>query len=1280
MPANQVILHSHHVIEQDVFRDHLLLNKLTEHGLIDEHASANRLYLPVDGKLADAIETSPHRGRTRSSYTDGVTDVLNRLEKSDVGQAALDDDQVALRKIATQVHDLRDTLKIALINGDAFATTPDRLTKAETNAQNRSTISDIDQYRTAHADQLKTLRSMSNVESEWAAVTHSEQRIATVIDVARTTGRNLVGVPREPDVLAREIAGREEFRMAIAHAEDAGRVTLSESNAALVQQVLDDTPTTIGGAARSIRQGAAATPHAPYTPVSQRGFATAELLAGDLSAGQALRTAGLLATAADTVMTGQRATHSLGQNNPLAAQSELAHFAGRNVGGWAGGTAAAYALGSSGAGPMVLIAADAYFLGAAGEKAAALLDNRAIYTQTDREGTQWSFNGIAWAREGKADTTNDGIDNPTSTPIVASYEKARELNYQATNAAAALALKDAPAPQDPYRQPANATDRPSLSIADWRRDATDGQWHRLGKAEIAGANDRGSYVQETALPHRKAELDAQAQEVIARNIANSPGAIAARYELAHHRSGWAADGLPMSPAVQQALPDPDALTASNGQRYYRNIEGQWTSNGAPPDGNRVLELETTRAMLQPALAEQAQAIAAIRQSPQDVQGEQTLYRYRIVGTELQPQWREAIELATQRTREAEGLAGDGAMQLQRGPGGTFGADSPIAHLQRGPDGVERIAAVTSTEDIHQALQEVQARQNPALPIQQLASAPRSSDGSADADTSSSAPSNQHALDVQARGQAASAAQERQERQQEDRQAQDQQLAQARAHTRQEQTSHEERAQDAQALQAHALQELRRQESQQLEQQERQTQAAQQREQVQQQAHDTQQRERAQQQAQETQQREQETRQAQDDQQSQQERLQAQTVQHPEQQPLHAQAAPQREQEPAQEAVSREPSSLHAQDTSPRQPEQPSTPDDVAQRPKERVAEPAQAQASDLAQQRTQSQQAQEERPQEAQQQTAQSAAIAQTAPADQQQVAELHSGPRPMTAQASDAHQDAPAQQPEQPADAYLAQAAPTHSAPSLATPVAAEQRDEQQARTPQAQALEAPDTPAALPVSAHLAQATVPSLDMPTAGRSADAPEDAADAREPLSAYLADEHDRPAAVPVDPNSWEEIERSMRELRIQLEQELETENRVAEARQARVDRGERPFTELELREGYDPDGPSGLRPPRTPPADTAPQSLAAGEQEDRPQPQRKSITGDPDVDELLYAIDCKNELAIEQALKRVANSPYSQALAKQGHEFLDAQAMQEAQEQANTRQALNMDVSTEVQT
>lgn len=46
------------------------------------------------------------------------------------------------------------------------------------------------------------------------------------------------------------------------------------------------------------------------------------------------------------------------------------------------------------------------------------------------------------------------------------------------------------------------------------------------------------------------------------------------------------------------------------------------------------------------------------------------------------------------------------------------------------------------------------------------------------------------------------------------------------------------------------------------------------------------------------------------------------------------------------------------------------------------------------------------------------------------------------------------------------------------------------------------------------------------------------------------------------------------------------------------------------------------------------------------QTERKSITGDPDVDEVLYALDSKNELAIEQALNRVANSAATQALLK----------------------------------
>ncbi len=178
MADNDPILQSHHVIEQSFFRKHELLLKLASHGLIDEHASANRLYLPMDGKLAEELETSPHRGRTRSSYTDGILQELDRIMDSADGVAAMDDDAVALKRVSAKVAELQETLKVALVNGDVYATTPDRLTNDEANAQNRKTFSDLDRYRAEHPQQLKTLRSMGAVESEWAAITHSEQRIA----------------------------------------------------------------------------------------------------------------------------------------------------------------------------------------------------------------------------------------------------------------------------------------------------------------------------------------------------------------------------------------------------------------------------------------------------------------------------------------------------------------------------------------------------------------------------------------------------------------------------------------------------------------------------------------------------------------------------------------------------------------------------------------------------------------------------------------------------------------------------------------------------------------------------------------------------------------------------------------------------------------------------------------------------------------------------------------------------------------------------------------------
>ncbi|WDM77057.1 AHH domain-containing protein [Xanthomonas cucurbitae] len=1261
--AKRTIFQEHHIAEKQTLRNSRLLEALQEANHFEIDAKRNLIYMPSDPALARTIGISPHNGGPIRDYQDGIISRLRRLSQTSDGQLAILGDTDAIARIAPKVERLVDTMRVGLTNADLYTNAPIGMVVDEIRPGINAFFKDTPNYDRRLAFQIDAIPTLQRPELGWSSIVHSEQRVISTLQYVGQSSSNLIK-GGDPEV------GRNSLSQAIAQAHANGRLTLSDQGVLQVQNVLGEE------AARPLR-----------VPPGQRGFAAAELLVGDLSAGQALRTAGLLATVADTIVSGQRATHLLGQDNPLAAQSELAHFAGRNVGGWAGGTTAAYALGSSGAGPMVLIAADAYFMSVAGEKAAALLDNRAIYRQTDGDGTKWAFNGTAWAREGKADTTADGVDNPNATPIVASYQRARELNYQATNVAAALALKDAPAPQDPYQQPANATDRPSLSPADWKRDPADGQWHRLVKTEVSGANDRGSYVQETALPPRAAELEAQAQAVIARNIANSPGAIAARYELAYHRSGWAAEGLPMSPAVQQALPDPDALTASNGQRYYRNVDGQWTGHGAPPDANQLLELETTRAMLQPALAEQAQAIAAIQQtppSPQDVQREQTLYQYRIVGTELQPQWREAIELATQRTREAKGLAGDGAMQLQRGPGGQYGADSPIAHLQRGADGVERIAAVTSTEDIRQALQELQARQQPDAPVQQLASASPSSEGSTDADTSGSPPSNQQALNVPAPDQATSAAQENQQRQQEGRQAQDQQLAQA--HALQEQASREDRTQARQSLQAHAALEARQQ-ALRLAQQERQAQDTQQREeeQEQRQAHDIEQHQQAQQQS------EQQTRQALDAQHNEQQRLQLQEAPLAEQPPVQGQDAPGRKQaaERTTDPMAHASPTLHALGTAQREAEQRPAQDHDAHRPQiqtqPHAAQPEQAQPAEVARQmqHTADQLTQEERAH----QSEQHAVIAQAPAANRHQAMETRD--EQAVAPPAAARDATPATGADLPADARTAQLIEAPEMRSFAAPVVAERIDGERALTPQPPV---PNAPAAPPTAALVTDAARQSHGAPTPEPPADHSEHAAPSNRPTSASdaqkQAPEQAKPANVAAaDPNSWAEIARSARALRIQAEQDLDIENRIADARQARIARGEPPFTERELRDGYDPDGPSAMRrPPNTLAGTASQQGLFATpaqtdvEQDDRPPPKRKSITGDPDVDDLVYALDSKNDLAIEQALKRAGNSAHSAALAQQGHEHLDAKAQQEAQEQVTTRQALGMDVAPEVQT
>ncbi|NJC36450.1 peptidoglycan hydrolase-like protein with peptidoglycan-binding domain [Xanthomonas arboricola] len=418
---------------------------------------------------------------------------------------------------------------------------------------------------------------------------------------------------------------------------------------------------------------------------------------------------GVAATAYDASQTGERVGTLLAQDNLTAARSEALHFAARGVGGWAGGAAAAAVVGTSGAGPVALVVADGYLFSAAADKAVTLWDNRQIYTQTDKEGVSWEFNGSQWLRQEKADLQNDGADTPQKQGMFALPEKARELNYHASSEATEQALGKVQ-PSNPYVQPSSEADAAHLYARDWRHDPASGQWSRMIADEV-DRNDRPVWTVDPASLERSAALNQQAAQVVDANIARGPAAIAATYQAAYQRNGWEDFG-PVPAAVQTAL-NPDSLQASDGKQYQRDIQGQWRHDGIAAEGNVPLELNATRERLQPALEQHAQAMAQMpaRQTPTAQQQDQanTEATYAAYGVAPNAQTAGAIQLAVQRTREANGIdAATSSLALERDASGQYSVDSPIQHLSRDADGVVRVAATTSTDEIHQALGQVQS--------------------------------------------------------------------------------------------------------------------------------------------------------------------------------------------------------------------------------------------------------------------------------------------------------------------------------------------------------------------------------------------------------------------------------------------------------------------------------------------------------------------------------------------------------------------------------------------
>ncbi|WP_295546927.1 XVIPCD domain-containing protein [uncultured Stenotrophomonas sp.] len=695
MPRVVPSFQQHHAVEQQTLGNSRLLKALADAGRFNIDADQNLINMPHDKALAQALGVSPHSGGPIREYRIGLEANLARLEQSRDGRAALAGDPEAMDRIAAKVHRLSDISQVGLVNGDLRTNTALGQSTDQARAQTREFYRRPEEYALQHSGQLEHHHQSSVLSRQWSVVTPNESRVVYTLQHFQVSGQPLI---RGGNIELQ----RNGLSNAIADAHQAGRLQMSPGGVLVVESVLGEE------AASRLR-----------APVGQRGGVTLDLLLGEASTSQLIRSGGLLASGADAVITARRTSQLLEEGNGTAAQSELTHALARNGGGWIGGMATASVIGTSSFVPAAIVAGDALLMSKAFDKGADLLDNRAVYRQTDKADVTWQFNGLNWQRQAVMDSAGDGLGNPAERSVGASYEKARELGAYAHVKAVELALGKAPPPQDPFSIPAKDGES-RLDNPNWHRDAQTEQWTRQVKIGVSGANDRGVYETQTASPERANELNREAVQRIENNIANGKAAIAASY-LETYAATRASDFVPLVPeAVEQARARPDAIQGSDNQLYQRDDAGQWHHAGQIAQGNMALELELTRTIQQPSLDQFNQTIAALDARPlpsaAEVNQNELRHSYYAAGVALSPAWEQAIALATARTREQHGITGPTLQELGPGAEGNAGASRPITHYQVGQDGVARAVATTSTQELQAAWNEARARANEQAPL------------------------------------------------------------------------------------------------------------------------------------------------------------------------------------------------------------------------------------------------------------------------------------------------------------------------------------------------------------------------------------------------------------------------------------------------------------------------------------------------------------------------------------------------------------------------------------
>jgi hypothetical protein len=360
---------------------------------------------------------------------------------------------------------------------------------------------------------------------------------------------------------------------------------------------------------------------APETVVTGEGLAPRKVVTPEgvsTKVGKVAGVAGAVAVAVDATQTANRTTELLGQRNSLGAQSQVIHFGSRNLsmlGGAALGTELGAAAGiESGPGALLTGAAGGIIGAIGGNKLADAIDRYRVYTQKDNEGNRWHLDpdkpSAGWQRyEMQVDPNGisyDGMSMPMKmTTHTANAALSNELNYKASGVAVELALAGTPTPQDPYSLKAADTDTHSIASRNWVRNPATREWSR----DVADHYiEHGMLVSHTekASPLRAAQLDREAEAVIAKNSQQSMPAIAERYHQAYEQFGWSKLGK----EPDAVAPARNMLKGSDDYTYTRGNDGNWTGRGFlghhfAAEGNVKDELNATYKHLQEARAQSA---------------------------------------------------------------------------------------------------------------------------------------------------------------------------------------------------------------------------------------------------------------------------------------------------------------------------------------------------------------------------------------------------------------------------------------------------------------------------------------------------------------------------------------------------------------------------------------------------------------------------------------------------------------------------------------------------